>query len=396
MAFFRKRGNSWQYRISYTDPYSQEQKEKSKGGFKTKKEAQIAAKEMEKQLEDGHHEADISLKAYLHEWLYEYKKDTVRQNTFATHENSIRNHIVPFFKNLPLREVTPLRYQKFINSLHVAEYSKRTVEIIHGTMYNAMTKAVNMRMISFNPCDGVTIKGLEKKREIKFIDSDYIAPFLKEAYKYDYIYWVFYLTLIETGMRKGEAGALQWSDINFKERTIVINKSLNYNAYRSTDPAILFGDTKTYSSNRSIRISQTLTRALQDHLKYQNQNKLALGDDYIHDLNLVLCRNDGTPIPKSSLFNSFKKCLERIDHPQLPIHSLRHTHVVLQMEADADLKYIQERLGHGGIAITSDVYAHLSKKIEDRQMDRYENYMKNVFEEKIFKEKTGQKPVNGE
>ncbi|OLN21433.1 site-specific integrase [Domibacillus antri] len=391
MASFRQRGDKWEYRIVYKDPFTQKKREKTKGGFLKKKEAQLAAREMERQLEDGFEQRNISLKAYLYEWLHEYKKGTVRQNTFDTHENSIKNHIVPYFKELPLKSVTPTKYQKFLNSLHDAGYSRRTVEIVHGTMYGAMKKAVSLRKIQYNPCEGATIKGVEKKREIKFIDSNYISPFLKEVYKYGYLYWIFFMVLIETGMRKGEAGALQWSDINIKERTIGIHKSLNYKAYKSKDPEVLFGDTKTYPSDRTIRISQTLTRALQEHLKYQNQNKLALEDDYCHELNLVLCKNDGTPIPKSSLFNAFKKSLERIDHPRLPIHSLRHTHVVLQMEADANMKYIQERLGHGGIEITSDVYAHLSKKLEDQQMDRYEDYMKDVFAGKIFTKKDGQK-----
>lgn len=92
-------------------------------------------------------------------------------------------------------------------------------------------------------------------------------------------------------------------------------------------------------------------------------------------------------MPKSSLFNAFKKILARIDHPQLPIHSLRHTHVVLQMEAGADLKYIQERLGHGGIEITADVYAHLSKKLEEQQMGRFEEYTKDLFGQKNSQKK---------
>ncbi|CAM3429062.1 hypothetical protein GCM10009865_22620 [Aeromicrobium ponti] len=81
------------------------------------------------------------------------------------------------------------------------------------------------------------------------------------------------------------------------------------------------------------------------HKKYQNQNKTALNDNYHFDLNLVLCRNDGNYMPKFSLFNSFSRILKKCDLPSLPIHSLRHTHAVLQLEAGADMKYIQERWG---------------------------------------------------
>lgn len=61
---------------------------------------------------------------------------------------------------------------------------------------------------------GVEIKGTKKEKEIQFIESEYIADFLNEAYKYGYIYWLFYKLLIETSVRQGEAAALQWSDID--------------------------------------------------------------------------------------------------------------------------------------------------------------------------------------
>lgn len=56
----------------------------------------------------------------------------------------------------------------------------------------------------------------------------------------------------------------------------------------------------------------------------------------------------------------------------MPIHGLRHTHAVLILESGVDMKYVQERLGHGSIQITSDIYAHISKKIETDNMEKYE------------------------
>lgn len=183
--------------------------------------------------------------------------------------------------------------------------------------------------------------------------------------------------MIETGMRKGEAAALQWTDIDLKSRTIAISKTLDFNAINEDE---LFGDTKTYRSKRVIKITQSLANQLRFHMNYQNQNKTALNSIYKHDLNLVLCRNDGNSMPKSSLFNAFSRILKRADLKPLPIHSLRHTHAVLQLEAGASMKYVQERLGHGSMQITSDVYAHISKKIEADTMDKFEKYTSNILE----------------
>lgn len=379
MASFRKHENGWEFRIRYKDPISQKYKEKSKRGYSSKKEAQFAAAEEEKKIQQGYEQDDISLRYYLKEWTNEYKKDTVRKNTLEIHQQNIKNHILPYFKQILIKDVKPMMYQKFLNYLNNQGYSKRTIEIIHGTMYNAFSKALILGKIEKNPCEGVTIKGKQKGKDLKYIESGDIQRFLKVAYEYGYIYWLFYKVLIETGIRKGEAAALQWTDIDLKNQTLNINKSLDFKE-ASINKKNIFGDVKTYGSKRVITISQSLANDLHFHKKYQNQNKIALNAMYHHELNLVLCRNDGNYMPKSSLFNSFSRILKRAELPPLPIHSTRHSHAVLLLEAGADMKYVQERLGHGSIQITSDVYAHISKKIEKDTMDKFEQHMKNVLE----------------
>lgn len=379
---YKKKGlnkDFWEYRIYYQDPITRKTREKSKKGFTSKPEAKLAAEEMERQLREGYEQTDESLKSYLETWLTEYKKGTVAKNTYELHEQNIKNHIVPFFKNVLLKDVKPVLYQKFINHLDKQGYSRRTIEIIHQTMYNSFEKAVTLEKVMKNPCAGVEMKGKKKEPEIKFIESEHISDFLKAAHEYGYIYWLFFKVLIETGMRKGEAASLQWTDIDLKEKTININKSLDFKE-ASKNPDKMFGDTKNFNSKRIITISQSLANDLHFHKKLQNQNKLTLKENYHHELNLVLCRNDGNYMPKSSLFNSFSRILKKCGLPSLPIHSTRHTHAVLQLEAGADMKYLQERLGHGSMQITADVYSHISKKIDKDRMDKFEEHMRNVLE----------------
>lgn len=147
MASFRKRGDKWEYRISFKDPFTQKYKTRSKGSFNTKKEAQLAAAEMERKIREGFELTDESLKSYLWVWLEEYKKGTISKNTFELHEQNIKKHIIPYFKEILLKDVNPTIYQKFINHLAEQGYSKRTVEIIHSTMNNAMEKAVTLNKI---------------------------------------------------------------------------------------------------------------------------------------------------------------------------------------------------------------------------------------------------------
>ncbi|WP_445739036.1 tyrosine-type recombinase/integrase [Paenibacillus sp. FSL K6-4396] len=85
-------------------------------------------------------------------------------------------------------------------------------------------------------------------------------------------------------------------------------------------------------------------------------------------------------MPKSCLFNASKRILRKADLSEdLTIYSLRHTYAVIMLEAGADIKFVQEQLGHGSVQITSDVYAHISKKLEKRNMDKYEEYTSLIF-----------------
>lgn len=377
MANYKKHSTGWEYRLKYKDPFTKQFREKSERGFRTKPEAELAAAEFLKKVKQGYGmDKKIGLVDYLNLWLHNYKEGTIRKNTLKQHQNNINTHIKPYFINLLLYELNPEMYQKFLNHLLDKGYSKRTVEIVHATMHNAMEKAITLGKIEKNPCIGSVIKGIKKKKEVQFIDSNDIPIFLQTAHQYGYIYWIFFKVLIETGIRKGEAAALKWTDIDLKNKTIRIDETLDFTAKNKEE---LFGDTKTYNSERTIRISQSLVNDLKYHANWQNQNKLNLKEYYHHDLNLVLCREDGNFMPKSSLFNAFDRICTRANLPHLPIHSLRHTCAVLLLEAGSEMKYVQEQLGHGSIQITSDVYAHISYKIQEENIARFEEYTKNIL-----------------
>lgn len=308
-------------------------------------------------------------------YMRAYVKDKLKPNTYKTYRTVLENHAIPHFGNFELKDVKPMMYQKFIDGKLEIGLSMKTARRIHNVLYQAYKRALINGYITKNPCEHVSIKRREVKK-LKFIEPKLVAPLIKSLYKRGQIYGLFFKLLFDTGLQKGEAAALQWSDINWKDRTITVKHSLDFQP-EDDDP--ILGDTKTYHSTRTIEIRPSLLSELQIHLKYQNERKLVLEELYSHDLNLVLCRDNGTPLPKSTLFNAFKGCLEEIGHLSLPIiHSTRHTHAVMLLEAGADMKFVQERLGHGSMQITSDVYAHVSKKIAARSIDKFDEYMKDI------------------
>ncbi|MFC6038390.1 tyrosine-type recombinase/integrase [Paenisporosarcina macmurdoensis] len=374
MASFRKSGNVWQYRIRYKKPNSDDWKEVSKSGFKTKKEAQLAAHKKEQELMNATEQGKMKVSFYLQDWLTTYVKGKLQPNTYKTYRTVINNHLIPHFGNMDLVDIKPMMYQKFIDGKLEEGLATETGRRIHNVAYQALKRAVINGDIEKNPCEGVSIKKREVKK-IKFIEPTLIPEVLRFLYKRGHIYGLFFKVLFETGMRKGEAAALQWTDIDWKNETITIDNSLNFQPEENEE---ILGDTKNFNSERTINIRTSLIKDLQEHLKYQNQRKLYLGDLYQHNLNLVLCRDDGSPLPKSTLYNVFKAALETNGHSLLPIHSTRHTHAVMLLESGADMKYVQERLGHGSMQITSDIYAHVSKKIATRSLEKFDEYMKEI------------------
>ncbi|MGG4322886.1 site-specific integrase [Bacillus sonorensis] len=127
-----------------------------------------------------------------------------------------------------------------------------------------------------------------------------------------------------------------------------------------------------------IKITESFAKELSSHMKWINDNKIVFNEIY-EDLDLVFCREKGEPLPKSTLFNALNRILDKAGLERIPVHGLRHSHVVLLLESGASMKFIQERLGHKNITITSDVYSHISEKLENTSVDSYESYLKSIM-----------------
>lgn len=95
---------------------------------------------------------------------------------------------------------------------------------------------------------------------------------------------------------------------------------------------------------------------------------------YNHELILIFARDDGSPLPRFTLYNIFRSALEHVGIEKLLIHSTRHTHTVILMEAEWDMKSISERLGHESIMITMNTYAYL-KNIKQKSIESFDKYM---------------------
>lgn len=375
-SYKNKSGSFWEYRFVYKDQITGKKKEKSKKGFKTKAEAKLACEAAERDLKDGFTEENILLKDYIHYWLDSHKKGNIRESTYDNKEQQIRLHILPYFQNVKLADVKPMMYQNFIDEMAAKDYSRSTIENSHWILHAVFDRAIIEKKIKDNPAKVATLKGRQKSNEdLEYIPSNQINELLMEAYRGSFEYYIFFRTLVETGMRKGEATGLTWNDIDFENNIITINKAMDTQKGK-------FTATKTTNSKRTIRVPERLIEELKKLRKRQNENKLAWGAAYNHEMNLVFCRPQGQFYPKSTLFNAFKRYQKNSGifagrnedgSPNFfSIHSLRHTHAVICLENGMDMKTLQDRLGHGSYDVTADVYSHVSEKMKEKSLAQYE------------------------
>ena len=238
--------------------------------------------------------------------------------------------------------------------------SQKTISHYHRLISSILEKAVKWQVILYNPCHRVEAPKVQKK-ETKYFDDEQTAHLLECLEAEPLRYKAMILTLLYSGMRRGELCGLEWSDVDFKNSLIDINKSSLYTNGRG----IYADTTKTEGSKRVIKVPPVVIDTLRQHRKEQTAERLKLGDQWT-DTNKVFTQWNGNPIHPDTLTNWFSKFLERYSLPHISLHGLRHTNATLLIAAGADLRTVSKRLGHSNMSTTANIYTHAIQSADER------------------------------
>ncbi|WP_079525681.1 site-specific integrase [Halobacillus hunanensis] len=391
MANFRKRGNKWYFQI-YTgvDPSTGKKKFTSKGGFKTKKEAQMAAAEVEKEVFENTYvqEQNITFQEFTLEWLKTYR-DTAKVSSVRNRQHNL-DHLNRFFGNKKIKDITRKQYQAMLASLHNAGYAFNTLDGIHATGRMVFRKAVEFNIIKDSPCDFAkiprkveTVEEVESsKGEIKFMEKEELIRFLNAAKEsgIDKDYPMF-LTLAYSGLRVGELIALKWSDIDMYKKTLRVTKTY-YNPNNRTKEYQLLTP-KTKGSIRTLKMDAGVIEVLKRHKEHQDDLIDKMKNEYTQ-LDFVFAKevqNLGYPEFLKTVNTHMRRLLKISGiHKELTPHSLRHTHTSLLIEAGVGVKEIQQRLGHGDINTTMNIYAHITENMEEKASQKFSELMRGSLD----------------
>lgn len=378
MASFRKRNDFWEYRVRYKD--GNKFKEKSKGGFKTKKEAQLAAAKVEEKIAAGIRvqSEDMYFKDYVLEWLEVYKKPTLKKITYSVVERNVRLNLIPQFGEYKLKDINRIDYQKWINGL-TEHYSMGTIRRIHSIMSSSINDAVlDYRILPYNPLQKIKLPHKEEDNKIKYFSTDDLKSLLTHfknnphgKYKLSNQYYSLFYLMSTTGIRIGEALALKWEDIDFTSKKLTVNKTLVYPL--NSDPYI--STPKTKSSIREIQLDDLTVEVLRKHRINQKEVCLKYPNYKSSADNLMFHQQDGRYLRINVTRDYFKEKCKLVGIDILSPHALRHSHAVHLLESGANIKYVSQRLGHASIKTTADTYLHITQKMEDDSISSYQSYM---------------------
>ncbi|MGB9662255.1 MAG: site-specific integrase, partial [Moorellaceae bacterium] len=160
---------------------------------------------------------------WLQVWLEEYKKPAVRPSTWASYEQTIRNHLQPALGHVPLQQLRPEQLQRLYNQKLTQGLSNRTVHLIHTVAHTALKQAVKNGLVGRNVAEATSPPGI-RKREIRVLSLEEQHRFL-EAAKGERLYPAFLLALA-SGLRLGELLGLRWQDVDWQRGGISVNQAL--------------------------------------------------------------------------------------------------------------------------------------------------------------------------
>lgn len=245
--------------------------------------------------------------------------------------------------------------------------SNNTIQHYHRFISSVLSTAVQWQIISSNPCSRVKAPKIQRK-EAQYLDEEQSLELLKALENEPIMYKTLIMLILYTGMRRGEACGLEWSDIDFENNLVDINKTSTYIPHEG----VFDDETKNYSSSRPIKIPESMTAQLREYRKIQAEQRLKLGDKW-EGSPKIFTTWKGSAICPDTVTSWFHSFIKRHDLPPVTVHGLRHTNATLLIYNGTNIKTVSDRLGHADVSTTGNIYAHAIKTADEMAAEALED-----------------------
>jgi integrase len=360
--------NTDRYVFSYTDQDGQRRRKR----FKTRKEADKAKRETLTSMDRGEYvePSALTLAKWLNTWLQEYAAPSVRASTLAAHGEIIRLHLAPAFPKMLLQGLRTEHIQAFINRQVRHGYAPATVKRQMATLKTALKQAVKNQLITRNPAEYVNMPKMEQK-EIKSLTIEEVIS-LKRVIPDDTEGRAL-LFILGTGLRVSEACGLRWCDvsaegIHVNQITYTLNKKRVYEA------------PKTRAGKRFIPLTDKLQAILDTQRQAQRRERVKAGAAWQggepgKKEQSVFATEVGTPADRSNISRKLRACLDTAGLEHRGVHALRHTFASIWAQSGVDVETLSEVIGHTKVAFTMQTYVHSNTKTKRKAMEIMSEYL---------------------
>lgn len=354
-----KRGNTWSYVVDVgRDPVTGRRRQRWKGGFPTKREAERALGRALAAVGAGEvaDAGGLTVGAYFDQWLAGHLP-SLKPSTAKSYREVVQWYVQPRLGAVKLVDLNALLIRTLYADMlksggrrRKPELSPATVGITHGVLRKALNDAVLWGLLVRSPLLGVKPPRLARP-EMHVWSSDEARRFLSIV-EGDRLYGLWVLALA-TGMRRGELAGLRWADVDLDAGVLAVRRSRVSVAY-----AVDESDPKTRSSRRTISLDPRVIAVLRAHRRGQLEERLAWGPAWT-ETGYVFTSEDGHPLHPERITVLFGRHVASSDLPKIRLHDLRHTSASLMLAAGVHPKIVSERLGHSSVSITLDLYSHV-------------------------------------
>lgn len=357
-----KRNNSYGYRADLgPDPATGRRRQMSKQGFRTKKEAEAALGDLLSSVRAGSavSRSSVTVGEYLADWLIGQRQQ-LKATTWASY-GTIVERIDAKIGSLPLQGLRPKHVEDLYRDLGETgghrgrPLSPKTVRNTHTVLRKALADAERLELLPRNPA-AVARPPADDETERVTWSSDELRDFFSHvADDRLYALWILFAT---TGMRRGEALGLRWRDVDLDSGDLRITQTIVTISYTPQ-----FDTPKTKRSRRSLYLDPTTVDVLRRHRVRQKEERLALGEAWMNDRDLVFTDELGRPLHPDKVTRAFRAHVREADLRSIRLHDLRHTYATLALKAGVHPKVVSDRLGHATTGITLDLYSHVTPGI---------------------------------
>lgn len=325
--------------------------------------------------------SDMTVDDWFNYWITNIVGD-LAPNTRRNYKERYEHNIQPVIGRIKLSDVKLLHCKMVLNTMDM-DYAGSTIRQAYITMGTMLKSALMNDLIAKHPMNGVRYtKPVRAASDIKFLTVAEQEKFLETA-KRSHNYYQ-YALILETGLRTGEMIGLTWDAIDWENKTLTVNKTLEYRHDRGYWRA---GPPKTQQSYRTIPLTAKAYEIL-ERVSYGKQFRkesetLSQILEYIdritgktsrlvmRDLVFVNWRT-GEPAKNSSYDTHLYKLCDEAEIKRFCMHALRHTYATRAIESGMQPKILQKLLGHASIKTTMDRYVHVTDESMLKAVQQFE------------------------